>query len=101
MENSIDCTKMHGSSKRSILLLVEDWCSMRRDVSRANVGHLRWQRKMTEAPNIPKITAAIRKMSKSTVKNGHLHYFFSQILFLTLLDVSFQWGLLLLVVFCH
>jgi hypothetical protein len=59
MENSIDCTKMHGSSKRSILLLVEDWCSMRRDVSRANVGHLRWQRKMTEAPNIPKITAAI------------------------------------------
>jgi hypothetical protein len=31
-----------------------------------------------------------RKMMISIVKNGRLHYFFSPILFLTLLDVSSQ-----------
>jgi hypothetical protein len=37
----------------------------------------------------------------SCKKNGFLHYFFSPILFLTLLYITLQWGLLLLVVFRH
>ena len=51
--------------------------------------------------NFQKSLLAVRKMVISTVKNGRLHYFFSPILFLTLLDVSSQWGLLPLVVLCH
>jgi hypothetical protein len=51
--------------------------------------------------NIPKSLPAVRKMSKSTVKNGRLHYFFSPILILTLLDITSQWGLLLLALLCH
>jgi hypothetical protein len=49
-----------------------------------------------------KITAgSAQKDDFSTVKNGRFHYFFSPILFLTLLDIPFQWGLLPSVVFCH
>jgi hypothetical protein len=49
--------------------------------------------------NIQNTLVPRRKMVISTVKYGLLHYFFSPILFLTLLDITFQWGLLLLVAF--
>jgi hypothetical protein len=35
---------------------------------------------------------AVRKMHLSPVKNGFFRYFFSPILFLTLLDITFKWG---------
>jgi hypothetical protein len=57
--------------------------------------------KIDGSANIQKSLLAVRKMVISTVKNGRLHYFFSPILFLTLLDITFQWGLLPSVVFCH
>ena len=59
------------------------------------------QTKNDRVAKIQKSLLPVRKMVISTVKNGRLHYFFSPILFLTLLDVSSQWGLLPLVVLCH
>jgi hypothetical protein len=49
----------------------------------------------------PKNCASKAQNEQINSKNGCLHYFFSPILFLTLLDVSSQRGSLLLVVFCH
>jgi hypothetical protein len=51
--------------------------------------------------NIKKNSAAIAQMSKSTVKNSRLHYFFSPILFLLLLRVALQLKMGLFHSFCH
>jgi hypothetical protein len=101
MENSIDCTKMHGSSKRSILCPSEKESYMGSNTSSGTDGHVQWRRKRTEAQTFKNHAAIITKIPKSTVKNGRLHYFFSPILFRLLLYITLQWGLLLLVVFCH
>ena len=57
--------------------------------------------KIDGSANIQNSLLAVRKMVISTVKNGRLHYGFSPILFLTLLDTTLQWSLLPLVSFFH
>ena len=71
------------------------------NVSSAPFGHVQSRQKSTEAPNIQKYLLAVRKMMISMVKNGRLHYFFSPILLLTLLDTTLQGSLLPLVSFFH
>jgi hypothetical protein len=51
--------------------------------------------------NIQKTATARHKMSRSPVKNGRLHYCFSPILFLLLLQVALQLKVGLLHSFCH
>jgi hypothetical protein len=71
------------------------------DSSSAFFDHVQCLGKSTELQIFENHVTIITKMSKSTVKNGHLHYFFLPILFITLLYITLQWGLLLLMVFCH
>jgi hypothetical protein len=74
---------------------------MRSNISSATLGHVQCTRKSTELQIFENHAAIITKITKSTVKKGHLHYFFSPILFGLLLYITLQWGLLLIVVFCH
>ena len=90
MDNNKDCTKLHCSSYMIYSLSF-------REGELHGEQHVYWHccsctvpLKIDRVANIRNSLLPVRKMSKSTVKNGRLQNFFSPILSITLLDTTLQ-----------
>jgi hypothetical protein len=101
MENIIGPAELHCRRHRSILYPLYKESCMGSDASGPPLVDVLCWWKRTEAQIFKNHVAIITKITKSTVKMGRLHYFFSPILFRLPFDITSQLGLLPSGVFCH